>query len=78
MGPTGRALVVALAMTEFFGASCMTLIVIWRTAVALLPDAGMRLPWQWPAQQPIRAMLSLSGIPSTDHSQDLTLNPQVF
>lgn len=34
-------MVLVMAMTEFFGASCMTLIVIWRTTVALLPEAGM-------------------------------------
>jgi len=33
-------MVLVMAMTEFFGASCMTLIVIWRTIVALLPEAG--------------------------------------
>ena len=40
LGSTGRVMVLVMAMTEFFGASCMTLIVIWRTIVALLPETG--------------------------------------
>ena len=41
MGHLGRALVVCLAMTEFFGASCMAIIVIWRTLAELLPTGAL-------------------------------------
>ena len=41
MGSFGRALVVCLAMTEFFGASCMDIIVIWRTLAELMGTGAL-------------------------------------
>lgn len=37
LGPKGRYVVGVLALSEFFGGSCIMLVVVWRELVGMLP-----------------------------------------
>ncbi|KAK9806857.1 hypothetical protein WJX72_005136 [[Myrmecia] bisecta] len=41
LGPAGRYVVAGFALSEFFGGSCILLVVMWQELVTLLPDHGV-------------------------------------
>ena len=40
MGPRGKFVVAGFAIFEFFGGSCLTLMVLWRQVITILPADG--------------------------------------
>lgn len=40
MGPRGKFVVAGFAIFEFFGGSCLTLMVLWRQVITILPAEG--------------------------------------
>ena len=54
MGPKGKYVVAAFAIFEFFGGSCLTLMVLWRQVITILPSTGVlpQLPQAHAQQSP--------------------------
>lgn len=66
MGPPGRFLVGFLALTEFFGGSCIMLVVIWREFLGLMSEGTGDFP-----RTPTRS-------PQTPNSLDCSLSLKTF
>lgn len=74
LGKPGKILVLTFAMLEFFGASCMTLIVVWKQVETFLPDeGGLGLsPLHLSATVATAAVFPLLLIPSLRHLSHLS------
>jgi len=73
MGPPGRFLVGFLALTEFFGGSCIMLVVIWREFLGLMSEGTGDFP-----QTPTRSPQTLNPLEVLPKSQDLPFPSAVF